>query len=232
MARPSRLDNPFVFHSVVRDQLIAKIHRFFETATFLLKKIESHPLPMWQPCECGYPNIQQFSEIFLLPSNQLISFVYFIIIFLDNVVIFAAVNKRKMETWHYDRRKAIAIRRKELRKLASPIIGKQLYNKAFSHSVIVTAHNIKEILNQPHKHYTEKNEAVLQIESLFESSKYLGKLDRKKGDHFSSFLFQTSIANDPSWFIVRKYDRGEEYCIYTISDQPNLLIHLEKKEDP
>ena len=44
-------------------------------------------------CRCKdtkpYPIIQQFSEIFLPPSSKLISFVYFIIIFLDKVIIFA-----------------------------------------------------------------------------------------------------------------------------------------------
>jgi len=42
---------------------------------------------------------------------------------------------------------------------------------------------------------------------------------------------QTSIANDPSWIIVRKYERSDDYCIYTISDQPNLLKYLKEKED-
>ena len=147
-------------------------------------------------------------------------------------VIFAGEYGRKMKTWNGEERKAIATRRKELKKLASLIIGKQLINLEFRHSVYVTARNIKEILNQPHKHYAEKNEAVLQLETLFETSKYLGRLNRKEGDDFSSFLFQTSIANSPSWLIIRKYDRSNEYCIYTISDQSSLLNYLEKKKDP
>jgi hypothetical protein len=32
LARPSRLDNPFVFHSVFRDQLPAKVQHFHESA--------------------------------------------------------------------------------------------------------------------------------------------------------------------------------------------------------
>ena len=39
MARPSRLDNPFVFRSVVRDQLMAKILLISFSATFSWKKI-------------------------------------------------------------------------------------------------------------------------------------------------------------------------------------------------
>ena len=111
------------------------------------------------------------------------------------------------------------------------IVGKQMKNADFPHLVTTTARCIKEILNQPHKHYAEKNESVLQIDILFETSTYLGTLIRKEKDDFISFLFQTSIANDPSWIIVRKYERSDDYCIYTISDQPNLLKYLKEKED-
>jgi hypothetical protein len=41
VARPSRLDNPFVFRSVVRDQLVAKIHQISETTTVLSKKLKN-----------------------------------------------------------------------------------------------------------------------------------------------------------------------------------------------
>ena len=101
----------------------------------------------------SYPNIQHFFEIFLRVYIQLISSVNFCITFLIKFVIFAGEYGRKMKTWNGEERKAIATRRKELKKLASLIIGKQLINLEFRHSVYVTARNIKEILNQPHKHY-------------------------------------------------------------------------------
>lgn len=37
LARPSRLDNPFVFHSVFRDQLLAKLQIFHKTRPFFRK---------------------------------------------------------------------------------------------------------------------------------------------------------------------------------------------------
>ena len=39
IARPSRLDNPFVFRSVVRDQLNAKIRHLFFQRNIFIKKI-------------------------------------------------------------------------------------------------------------------------------------------------------------------------------------------------
>jgi hypothetical protein len=136
-----------------------------------------------------------------------------------------------MIRYNDEERRAIAVRRKELKVLASSLIGSRLKNLGFPHSVTVSARNIKEILNQPHKHYREKNESVLHLDKLFEQSLYLGELDRRKGVDFDSFLFQTTIGNECSWIIVRKYDRGKDYIIYSISDQSNLLTHIKEKED-
>ena len=46
MARPSRLDNSFVFHSVVRDQLDAKVQRFSFHRNFSIKKITKNTIIM------------------------------------------------------------------------------------------------------------------------------------------------------------------------------------------
>ena len=66
---------------------------------------------------------------------------------------------------------------------------------------------------------------------MFEESKYQGELTRRADEDFNSFLFETEIANEPSWFIVRKYDRGTDYLIYSISDQSELKSHIKSKEN-
>jgi len=106
-----------------------------------------------------------------------------------------------------------------------------MYQVAFPHVVTISVRNIKEILNQPHKHYVEKNESLLGIKRLFENSKFFGKLVRREKEDFDSFLFGVWIANEPSWIIVRKYDRGGQCFIYSISDQASLLDHLEKPKE-
>lgn len=78
----------------------------------------------------------------------------------------------------------------------------------------------------------EKNELGLHIDILFEQSVYLGELDRREGVNFDSFLFQTIIERAFSWIIVRKYDRGNDYSIYSISDRSNLLTHVKEKRNP
>ena len=51
---------------------------------------------------------------------------------------------------------------------------------------------------------------------MFEESKFQGELTRRADEDFNSFLFETEIANEPSWFIVRKYDRGNDYLVYSL----------------
>ena len=118
--------------------------------------------------------------------------------------------------------------RKRIKRKASEMAGLPMYHPAFPHVVTISVRNIKEILNQPHKHYIEKNESLLEIKCLFENSKFFGKLVRREKEDFASFLFEIWIAKDPSWIIVRKYDRGGDCFIYSISDQSSLLDHLEE----
>lgn len=115
--------------------------------------------------------------------------------------------------------------------MASEFAQVAMYNRGFPFPVTVSKRNIKEILNQPHKHYAEKNESILRLKSMFEESKFQGELTRRADEDFNSFLFETEIANDPSWFIVRKYDRGNDYLVYSISDQQELKSHIMSKEN-
>ena len=115
--------------------------------------------------------------------------------------------------------------------MASGFAQAIMYNRDFPFPVTVSKRNIKEILNQPHKHYAEKNESILRLKSLFEESMYQGELTRRADEDFNSYLFQTEIAKEPSWFIIRKYDRGSDYLIYSISDQPDLKSHIKSKEN-
>ena len=121
-----------------------------------------------------------------------------------------------------------SIQRRRIKKEASLMAGLPMCHPAFPHVVTISVRNIKEILNQPHKHYIEKNESLLEIKCLFVNSKFFGKLVRREKEDFDSFLFEIWIANEPSWIIVRKYDRGGDCFIYSISDQSSLLDHLEE----
>ena len=78
---------------------------------------------------------------------------------------------------------------------------------------------IKEWLNQPHKHYAEKNESLLLLQDLLANSDYLGGHKDPKGrDYFvTGHIFKTVIGGDASWIIVSETIWGE-FLVHSISD--------------
>ena len=89
----------------------------------------------------------------------------------------------------------------------------------FPHDVYIKVSGIKEWLNQPHKHYTEKNEALLNLPELLNKAEYLGAEADPKGREYivASHLFKTKIAEDDSWIIVNE-TLWNEYLIHSVSD--------------
>ena len=100
---------------------------------------------------------------------------------------------------------AVRQRRKEIRDEAKRILlERPLYHPYFPHDIYINVSGIKEWLNQPHKHYAEKNEALLQLPELLLSSEYLGaKTDPKGRDYIrNGHIFKTTIAEEASWIII------------------------------
>ena len=121
-------------------------------------------------------------------------------------------------------------RRKEIRDEAKRILlGKVLFHPYFPHDIYINVSGIKEWLNQPHKHYAEKNEALLQLPELLLSSEYLGaEPDPKERDYIiASHLFRTQIADDCSWIIVNE-TIWNECWVHSISD--NIPDKKEKQD--
>jgi hypothetical protein len=83
----------------------------------------------------------------------------------------------------------------------------------------INVSGIKEWLNQPHRHYAEKNEALLNLRKLMQESEYLGvKTDPKGRDYIKNgHIFKTIIAGDSSWVIVSETIWGE-CLVHSISD--------------
>ncbi len=94
-----------------------------------------------------------------------------------------------------------------------------LYHPYFPHDVYINVSGIKEWLNQPHKHYAEKNEALLTLLDLLKESEYLGSEPDPKGRNYivASHLFKTQIADDTSWIIVNE-TIWNECWVHSISD--------------
>ena len=111
-------------------------------------------------------------------------------------------------------------RRKVIREMAKTLlVGHVLSHPYFPHDIYINMSGIKEWLNQPHKHYAEKNEALLQLPELLMESEYLGSEPDPKGRDYiiASHLFKTQIANDNSWIIVNE-TIWDECWVHSVSD--------------
>lgn len=70
---------------------------------------------------------------------------------------------------------SIKIRRKEIKVEAlKKLRPMSFYNKYFFKEISITGSGIDEWLNQPHKHYAEKNEMLLNIKNVMKESNYMG----------------------------------------------------------
>ena len=115
---------------------------------------------------------------------------------------------------------AIRQRRKEIRDEAKRILlERPLYHPYFPHDIYINVSGIKEWLNQPHRHYAEKNEALLQLPELLSGSEYLGSEPDPKGRDYiiASHLFRTQIADDTSWIIVNE-TIWDDCWVHSVSD--------------
>lgn len=137
---------------------------------------------------------------------------------------------QKIEKAEAHSTEAIKQRRTEIREAAKQFIGKEFEHPKFNRQTTISGNSLKEMLNQPHKHIVEKNEAVLHIDTLFKNAKFLGELNRKPNVNYDSFLFETEIAGEKSWIIVRQNFNVRNCVIYSISDSEELITFLKKKD--
>ena len=122
-------------------------------------------------------------------------------------------------------------RRKAIREHAKSIlIGQVLSHPYFPHDVYINMSGIKEWLNQPHKHYAKKNEALLFLPQLLSEAEYLGAVpDPKRREYIlASHLFKTTIEDSDSWIVVNE-TIWNEFLIHSISD--NIPEERNKEQD-
>ncbi len=92
-----------------------------------------------------------------------------------------------------------------------------VYKKELDKPIQFTIKGIKEAINQPHKHYVEKNEAIYRIVDLISDSIYIKQLADNKGRFNCFHYLEIEIQNEPAWIVLReKFDGTIDF--YTIVD--------------
>ena len=120
-------------------------------------------------------------------------------------------------------------RAKEIRKEAEYLKETLLTNDGFGHEVTISGAGIKEWINQPHKHYREKNELLLKLEETFNKAQYIGSTTDKKPrpNVANNHIFEIELCGEKSWIIVHEMEWGE-FRIHSISDSKTIKEHMQK----
>ncbi len=92
-----------------------------------------------------------------------------------------------------------------------------VFRVELAHKISFSNNGIKEAINQPHNHYFEKNDAIIDIVSLLEASIYVGNATDSKGKCLQYHYFKTKINNDDSFIVVKENYDGT-HIFYTIVD--------------
>ena len=119
----------------------------------------------------------------------------------------------------------VRLRRKEISTEAKETLRSQIFrHPKLDKNIGISGGGIDEWLNQPHKHYAEKNEMLLNIKSVIEKSDYLGTTKYKGRD---CHIFETELCGDKTWIIVTDV-AGRGLSIHSISDGEDILKNIKK----
>lgn len=119
-------------------------------------------------------------------------------------------------------------RRDEIEQLAREDIQGTTITHQELGEVLVSRNGIGEFLDQPHKHYAEKNELLLIIADVFRNAKYITshapfKKNRRTMNVVREHFLEIVIEGDKSWIIVKEYRDGQK-ILYGISESEKVLI--------
>lgn len=121
----------------------------------------------------------------------------------------------------------LAESRREIKELAQPLTEEVFINEDFDKDIHISKSGIKEWLNQPHKHYEEKNRLLLSMKDVIRDSKYRSWLPDEHNASIKAHLFETTIRGDKSWIIVREFQDGK-VLLHSITDSDAILKALER----
>lgn len=117
----------------------------------------------------------------------------------------------------------------EQEKAIKTLLAKAAKHDDLETKVTFSKKGIKEAFNQPHKKYSEKNQAIVYMNTMLEKSEYLGKKEDFKRNPMIKWIhvFKTTIGELDSYIIVRELKTGK-LLFYSISDSKKVAIGVKK----
>ncbi|MFC4262460.1 phage minor head protein [Ferruginibacter yonginensis] len=113
----------------------------------------------------------------------------------------------------------LAQRRNEIKALAKEnIVGKKVTVKGIDGKINFGMNGIKEALNQGHKFYEAKNEALLDIQNLIKNGTYIGSAEDSKNRVKLFHYVEVEIAANKSYVVIKETEKNE-FHFYSIVDK-------------
>ena len=104
------------------------------------------------------------------------------------------------------------------------IQGHTIIHPEFPKAILITGGGISEFINQPHRHYCEKNDLLRDIYNVLNGSEYKGVTEYKGR---TSHIFEIKLMGEKSWIIANEH-RGMGVLLHSISDSDRVLIGVKK----
>lgn len=84
------------------------------------------------------------------------------------------------------------------------LVGKEIARPEFTQPITFTVGGLKEAINQPHKHYMGKIEAIRYIDKLILRGEYTGSAGDTKGRPFTFHYLKIKIGGVDSFIVLRE----------------------------
>ena len=84
------------------------------------------------------------------------------------------------------------------------LVGKEIVRPEFAQPITFTVGGLKEAINQPHKNYTAKNDAIREIDKLIPRGEYIGSAGDTKGRPFTFHYLKIKIGGVDSFIVLRE----------------------------
>lgn len=114
-------------------------------------------------------------------------------------------------------KEALKLQRVDVRNYAKQHFAGKTFESPIG-DVKIGMSGIKEMLDQPHDHYYEKNNAVKYIDELLKKSMYDSSSDDAKRTFKQFHYLETRIAENRSWLVIRETNNGELH-LHSIVDK-------------
>lgn len=138
-----------------------------------------------------------------------------------------------LKTSYKESKSVYAEQIKKIRKEAKPLTEKTFNHPLIEKEITISNKAIKEWINQPHKHYVEKNNAILNIAKIIKEADYVGTLPDKHQPQAIVHLLETySIMGEASWLIIREYPSSEAISLHSITDSEKMKTLIINKDKP